>query len=157
LYQNLGGGQLDASAADATTLGKITYSAPGIYMPRFVTTDSAGNTYTQTVLILVQDKAALEAMLKSQWADLAAALSSGNKPAAMRVLSAPARVKYGPVFDDLAPYMAQIIPSWSAPSTGVLSTEIGEFAIRRTINGVKQLFFVYFLRDGYGIWRLGSM
>ena len=157
LYQNLGGGQLDSSALDQTTLGKIAYTAPGSYTPRFSITDSAGNTYTQSLKLLVQDRAMLDAVLKSAWTDLTSALSAGDKTSAMRVLSSPARVKYGPVFDELAPYMAQIIPGWSPPMTGTLSAEIGEFAIRRTLDGLKQLFFVYFVRDGYGIWRLGSM
>jgi len=105
----------------------------------------------------VQDKVVLDATLKSAWADFATALSSSDKTAAMRTLSTPAQVKYGPVFDELGPYMAQIISSWSTPTTGVLSNEIAEYAIRRVLDGVKQLFFVYFVRDGYGIWRLGSM
>lgn len=157
LYQNLGGGQLDSSALDQSTLGKIAYTAPGSYTPRFSVTDSAGNTYTQSLELLVHDRATLDAMLKSAWTDLTSALSAGDKSSAMRVLSSPARVKYGPVFDELAPYMAQIIPDWSPPMTGTLSSEIGEFAIRRVLGGMKQVFFVYFVRDGYGIWRLGSM
>jgi hypothetical protein len=106
---------------------------------------------------VVQDKAVLGALLKQAWTDMASALASGNKAAAMQGLSTSAQAKYGAVFDDLAPYMAQIIPTWSAPMTGSLSKEICELAIRRIVGGVKQLFFVYFIPDEYGVWRLGSM
>src|SRR5690242_5639787 len=97
-YQGLGGGQLDTTTLDQTTLGKITYVTPGVYSPRFVITDSAGNTYTETVQVTVQDKVVLDATLKSAWADFATARSSSDKIAAMRNLSIAALVRYGTVF-----------------------------------------------------------
>ncbi len=156
-FANLGPGVVDTSVFSTETIARIAYSTPGIYQPSFTITDAAGNVYTQKVAIMVQDKAALDRMLKVVWGDFVVALGSGSKDLAMNTMSVPARAKYGTVFDDLAPYMAQIVSDWSTPVLGRLSDEIGEYAIRRTVNGFNQLFFVYFLRDGYGSWRLGSM
>ena len=156
-FQNLVGGQLDSSAMDQTTLGKLTYAAPGLYKPTIVIADVLGRTYTQTLALLVTDKVATDAMLKATWSDFAAALARGDKNAALAAMSGPARVKYGPVLDALAPYMPEITLSWSAPITGALGANIAEFMVRRKIDTANQLFFVYFVRDGSGIWRLGSM
>ncbi len=45
----------------------------------------------------------------------------------------------------------------TAPQLANVSNELGEYVIGRTINGVKQIFFIYFLRDIDGVWRLDSM
>ena len=156
-YSNLGGGQFDKATQDSTTLGRITYSLPGVYMPQFVISDSAGNTYTQTLAILVQDKAVLDQMLKAVWGDFNGALSAGNKVAAMQRLNGPAQEKYGTVFNALMSHMADIVATWSVPQTGMLSDDIADFAINRTIDGINRIFFINLIRENDGVWRLDSM
>jgi hypothetical protein len=46
---------------------------------------------------------------------------------------------------------AQQVP-WPLVSPG-----IGEYAVNRMIDGENQLFFIYFVRDADGVWRLDSM
>jgi len=85
------------------------------------------------------------------------ALIAGDKMTALNYLSPPTRAKYGPVFDTLAPDLPQIFASCSIPRSAVISPEMGEYVINRTIDGVNQVFFIYFLRGEDGVWRLDSM
>jgi hypothetical protein len=156
-YPNLGGGQLDTSTADKETLGKITYANPGVYQPGFVITDAAGNTYIQTVAILVQDRAAVGTMLKGLWSAMTNTLGAGGMNAALGYLGTAARGRYAPVFSTLADLMPSLIASWGNPQIGSLSGEVAEVVVRRVINGVKRVHFVYLIQDDRGIWRIDSL
>ncbi len=50
-----------------------------------------------------------------------------------------------------------IVASFSAPQLVSGSGDIGEYVVGRTIGGVNQIFFIYFMRDIDGVWRLDSM
>lgn len=154
---NVGDGQLDISRADQESLGTITYRTPGVYQPTLTLVDSLGNTYTQTMLLLVRDSVAHEQTLTRAWNEFSNGLSAGDKNAAMAYLSDGAKAKYGPVFDDLLPHLAAIVAGWSAPQTSKLSETFAEFAINRTIDGVMRLFLVYLLQGHDGVWRIDSM
>jgi hypothetical protein len=85
------------------------------------------------------------------------ALTAGDKPSALSMLSAPAQAIYGPVFDALMPSYASIAASFSPLQRSLVADEIAEYAVNRTINGVNQIFFVYFIKGPDGVWRLESM
>lgn len=55
------------------------------------------------------------------------------------------------------PVMPAIVGTYSPIKTVTSSYEIGEYAVNRTINGVNRIFFIYFVRDENGVWRLDSM
>jgi len=96
-------------------------------------------------------------MLKAVWADFTGALAAGDKASAMQRLNGPAQEKYGPVFDALANHMAAIVATWSAPVTGMLSAEIADFGLNRTVDGINRVFLINLIRGTDGVWRLDSM
>jgi hypothetical protein len=95
--------------------------------------------------------------LRAIWAGMNDALVAGDKERALGFFSASAQAKYGPVFDQLLPDMPAIIASYSPLQQASLSTELGEYAINRTLEGVDRIFFIYFVRDRNGIWHLEGM
>ena len=99
----------------------------------------------------------LDRMLTNELNDFTNALAAGNKALAMQKLSGFAQTKYGPVFDALVSDLPAIISSWSAPSSGALSSTVGEYAVRRNVGGVNRVFLIYFVRGVDGVWRLDSM
>jgi hypothetical protein len=156
-YANLGGGQLDTSNLDQATLGRITYTSPGVYVPRFVITDSGGGTYTQTVTILVQDKTALDQMLKSLvWGGFITALANGPKALALQNLNVGRKASFGPVYDALAGHWGEIVTTFSPIGLMELDQEAGEYAVTRMTNGSKHIYFITIVRDTDGVWRLDS-
>jgi hypothetical protein len=85
------------------------------------------------------------------------ALSAGDASQAAQYFNAGAQRKYGPVLSRLQPNLPGIVASFTAPQVASVSSDLGEYVVGRTINGVKQIFFIYFLRDVDGVWRLDSM
>jgi hypothetical protein len=50
-----------------------------------------------------------------------------------------------------------VVASYSALQNVSVTSSTGEYAVNRVIDGVDQIFFIYFLRDPDGVWRLDSM
>jgi len=134
-----------------------TYSGSGRINTVVRVTDTSGAIYTQTIPIVLTNQALLDQTLRAVWTGMKTALTSGDKTRAMQYLDVAAQQRYGPVFDILLPTMPQIAATFSDIQSVALSGRIGEYAINRTINGENRIFFIYFGRNGDGVWRLGSM
>jgi len=134
-----------------------TYSGSGKINTVVRVTDTSGAIYTQSVPIVLANQALLDQTLRAVWNGMKTALTAGDKTRAMQYLDASAQRRYGPVFDILLPSMSQIAASFSDLQSVAFSGGIGEYAINRTINGENRVFFIYFGRNGDGVWRLGSM
>ena len=141
---------------DPKTLSS-SYTTSGIYQAAFVITDNTGASYQQTVLITVQDTTQIDHMLQTAWSEFTIALGAQSTTLALQYFNTAAQDKYRPVFSALQPNLPQIVASFSAPQPMSVSGEVGEYVVSRTINGVNQNFFIYFVRDADGVWRLDSM
>jgi hypothetical protein len=150
-----GPGSFDTS--DPSVLFKFAYSQPGSYQAIVTVTDSTGQPYTQTLVIDVASLAQMDQTFKAIWNGMNNALLAGDKAGAMSYLTRSAKNKYGPAFDVLLPYMTGIIGSYSPLKRASISGDIGEYAVIRNDGGVNRLYFIYFSRDGDGIWRIDSM
>ncbi|MGH9719773.1 MAG: hypothetical protein ACRD8O_06140, partial [Bryobacteraceae bacterium] len=135
----------------------FTYDQPGAYEARFNVTHTDGTTVTKTLQIVVQDQEQLDQQLRQVWGGLTSALVRGNKAEAMQYLNVQAKEKYGPVFDALLPNMIQILGSFSNLQSVAIDGTVGEYAVNRIIDGANRIFFIYFLRDVDGVWRVDSM
>ncbi|MGH6784097.1 MAG: Ig-like domain-containing protein, partial [Sphingomicrobium sp.] len=151
-YENLGTATLDPTGVDQQMLGKLTLTNPGMVTPTIVIIDSAGTVYRQSVGMRAADKVATDALLKNLWNAHAAKLAAGRVDLALAALPPAMAARYQPVLEPLGPHFAQIVPTWSAPATGVLGNDIGEFTITRAIEGQPRMFFIYFVKDDRGLW-----
>mgnify|MGYP000238684870 CR=1 FL=1 len=150
-------GVIDFTTLDANTPIEFTYTTPGVYPAKFTMTDSLNNAHAQTVLVTVQDAAQMDQLFKANWDGMNSALIAKDKVKALQYLNKGAQAKYESVFDVLLPYFPEIVASYSPLQRVSISEDIGEYATNRTINGVDSIFFIYFLKDGDGVWRLDSM
>lgn len=156
-FANLGPGVLDMSSYTPDAIATLTYSSPGMYQPRFTLIDAAGNVYTQTVTIVILDRAVVVQTLTAVWEGFAAALTINNLANALSYLDSAARRRYAPILAQLSASMPPIVSSWSAPDAGTIDSRVAELVVRRTILGIRRLFFVYLLRETDDIWRINSM
>ncbi len=152
-----GDGTAEIIDADPATILSGGYSTPGVYMIRLSVTDQQGQVSDAEVGVAVHDVVGMDALFKSLWGGMNAALLAGDKATALTFLTTRAREKYGPVFDVLLSHMSEIISSYS-PLRGVtVAPGYAEYALNRTINGENRIFLIYFLKDADGVWRLDAM
>lgn len=148
---------MDYTSTDPTALIAYTYAVPGTYQARITVTDNQNMAHTQTVAVVVNDLAQMEQIFQSIWSGINGALAAKDKAKALLYLNAQARVKYGPIFEALLPYMPGIVASYSPLQRVSISGTVGEYAVNRVVNGKNRIFLIYFLMDADGVWRLDSM
>ena len=135
----------------------FTVGGPGVSLVTIAATDAQGSTSVQNFAVVTNDPVKMDLKFKTLWAGMNDAVAAGETAAVMSYLSVPARDKYGPVFTALQANYAQIAASFSPMRNMSMSAVMSEYAVNRTINGENRIFFVYFLRDLKGVWRLDSM
>ncbi len=152
-----GDGTFEFFTSDPTVPLQHTYTTPGLYLARLQVTVQNGDVTEAQVAIVVQDAAAMDLLYTATWNGMNAALVAGDKATALIFLTPSAGIKYGPVFDVLFPYMPGIVASYSLPQRFLVSANIAEYAINRTINGENRLFLIAFVKDAAGVWRIDGM
>jgi len=135
----------------------LTYVGGGSSMATVRVTDIDGNIYTSVTPIVLLSEAALDQTIRAVWSGFKAALGTGDKARALQYMGLLAKERYSGPFDTLASLLPQIVASFSELQFVTLSSELGEYAINRVINGEDRIFFIYFGQDGDGVWRLQSM
>ena len=147
-------GSITASGSSATI--PLTYATPGTYLATVTVTDVQG-THSQTVAITVMDPGQMDTMFGAIWNGMNNALVAGDKAKALIYLNTSAQTKYAPVFSALLPTMPQIVASYSPLQRFSISSDIGEYAVNRVLQGVNRIYLIYFLRDTDGVWRIDSL
>jgi hypothetical protein len=133
------------------------YPNPGIYKPRLTITDTLGQIHTATTVLEATNPNADDAPFQQAYSRLRMALLCGDINGAMAHLTEGAKERYQPVFEALAPHMMEIMNSWSPLQKSEITDDYAEFAVNRLINGVNRIFFIYFLKDEDGVWKLDTM
>lgn len=152
-----GDGAVDFSSFDPLAPIQFTYVVAGSYVAKFVVTDTSGVATIQALPMVVKTPEQTDAFFSDIWNGMNVSLAAGNKAQALRYLTEPAQQKYGPVFDILMPSFASVVASYSPLQRASVSSDLAEYAVNRTIEGVDRIFLIYFLRDSDGVWRLDAM
>ncbi|MBT0651429.1 fibronectin type III domain-containing protein [Geomobilimonas luticola] len=77
---------------------KASYEQPGLYLTSITVTDTVGTTYTDTVIVNVLDKTAIDAHLQAKWGGMKNALTTGNTSAALNYIHPGSREKFNRAF-----------------------------------------------------------
>lgn len=136
----------------------VTYDTPGIYMPEVTVTDVEDQTYTATVVVNVWDRDALDARLLGKWNGLRDALAAGDAEAAERFFSYGSRDKYKQIFEAVGDELAQVGQDLGDIALVEFRSTSAKYRVQREdiVDGVPTTltFWVYFILDGDGIWRI---
>jgi hypothetical protein len=144
---------LDGPTLDGQT---FTYASPGLYFPRVRVTDAQGAVLTATTVVEVLDRAVLEAALQAKWSALRAALAGDDVTGAVSLFAKASRDAYQDQLAALAG--AGALPQVAAELGGITAVKVrdraAEYEMRATQRGVLYSFYVLFVVDTDGLWRL---
>jgi len=150
-----GDGQTDL---DGPTLEgqAFTYPSPGLYFPRIRVTDAQGGVSTATTVVEVLDRVALEGILQAKWSALRAALAAGDVAAAVSLFAGASRDAYQDQLAALAGVGAlpQVAADLGAITAVKVRDRAAEYEMRATQGGALHSFYVLFVVDTDGLWRL---
>ncbi|HKW93220.1 MAG TPA: Ig-like domain-containing protein [Methylomirabilota bacterium] len=150
-----GNGQTDF---DGTALeGQVfAYSSAGVYFPRVRVTDAQGNVLTATTVVQALDQVQLESQLQARWTALRDALSRSDVTAAVALFAEASRDAYRDQLTALAG--AGALGQVAADLGGITAVKIldkaAEYELRAMRQGVAYSYYVLFVIDTDGVWRI---
>ncbi|MBF0592611.1 MAG: PKD domain-containing protein [Nitrospirae bacterium] len=152
-----GDGSIDYTATEFDGVS-YTYTNPGVYYPTITVTDSAGNTYTERIVITVLDEAETDAMLRAKWDSMKVALASGNIEGGLQYISTRTRDRYRSVLQFLGDSVPAIFSSMQEIRLLYVTNGVAMYRIRRTqiVDGssVELTYYIYLERDTDGVMRI---
>ncbi len=98
----------------------------------------------------------MDALLRSEWEGMKGALSQGNINGALNYLATNSREEYREIFEVLAPQLPALVSAMREINMVEIKGNLAEYYIKRFQRGVDISYFIYFMRDENGVWRISS-
>jgi hypothetical protein len=99
----------------------------------------------------------LDALLKSKWEGMKAALVSGNIKEALTYFTGPVPERYRQTFTRLQANLHGLISSIESFHLLDVTDELADAEVFRTRNGVTYSFPVTFVKDRNGLWKIQAL
>jgi PKD repeat protein len=131
-----------------------TYTTEGIYYPTVTVTDDQGNIYTDTIAITVLNKAEMDALLKAKWAGMKGALAEKNISRAMTQFSSDSQERYKYIFANLLNLLPDIVAHMQSIEMVTVEDGIAEYRIKKVENVGEVTYYIYFVVDKNGLWKI---
>ena len=138
-------------------LARITaqYEIPGLYFPKVTISDTAGNTFSETVLVNVLSREEMNVLLKGKWDGMRASLVNGNIDSALlRYYAKESQGEYRQIFQFLSPQLPSLVSAMQEITMIGINGNVAEYYVKRRQKEMDISYFIYFIRDENGIWKI---
>ena len=136
----------------------VRLTAAGLYFVTAEASDEEDNQYTHTIALLVVDRLALDAALRSKWAGMKQAMATRNTQAAVNFFAEETKDLYQEVFTLLSPQLPQLVQEMQDIELIWAEDQTAQYRIRRhELYGGQPLtvtHYIYFRVDGDGLWKI---
>ncbi|MBN2568168.1 MAG: hypothetical protein JXB42_01935 [Deltaproteobacteria bacterium] len=151
-----GPGQVDFPENSIENEHTAKMTTPGVYYFTAHVTDSENNVYTDTVAIQALDEAELDALLRSKWEGMRQALAQNNIAAATGYFDDSKKDAYYNIFTALSSKLPQISQELDDIQFIKTMYNAAEYDIRTTRDGKEYSFYLLFVKDENGLWKIRS-
>lgn len=153
-----GPGAVNFQAGSNPDETRVTLTVEGIYQFTARATDSIGNLHSSSVSVVVLNRDAVDARLKSRWSTVKSALGRGSTEEALGCFIDRSRGKYRRVFNALLDELPRAISEMQEIEMIYCRNNTAKYAIGRNqlIDGqvVPLSYVLYFVMDEKGIWKV---
>ncbi len=143
----------NCSSADAC---KVKLTTEGIYEFTVAATGTDGNTYQDTIGVVVYSRAAMDALLQAKWQGMKTALNAGNIEAAVSYYAESSKNSFRQQFTILAAQLPQLVADMGLCRIVKVREHFAEYDLRTVKDGIEYSFQVLFMQDSDGVWRIRS-
>ena len=132
----------------------FTYNSEGIYYPTISVTDDQGNTYSDTFAITVISKTEIDTLLKGKWEGMKGALTTANVERALEMFVESSREMYRYNFNLLSSILPIITKDLGNVRLMNITDDVAEYEMPAIQDGIEYSFYIQFVKDSDGIWKL---
>jgi hypothetical protein len=134
----------------------VRITTPGIYYFTAEVTDDQSNAFTDTVAILVLDEAELDALLRAKWEGMRQALAQSDVDSAVVNFSDYSKDAYKETFTNILSILSQIAQDLDDIQFVKMTKNSVGYDIRAIRNGTEYSFYLLFIKDDKGLWKIKS-
>jgi hypothetical protein len=135
-------------------------TAEGVYLFTAQAIGPDGNAYQDTIAVTVMSKTQLDNLLRVKWEGMKTALANQDIQGAAGYFSLAAKEKYSNVFSIMANHLSEIVAGMNETRMDYITGDSAEYRINRMENIDGQMkeitYFIYFVKDGDGLWKIES-
>ena len=148
-----GDGGIDYSG---TTFENIahTYSIEGVFYPTIRVIDNQGNRDTDTIAITLLSKTEIDTLLKSKWERMKGAMANKDVENALSYFIDNSKDMYRYNFELMKEMIPEILQGMSAIVLDEVEDRIAKYHMSAVQDGIKYSFYVEFVKDSAGIWKI---
>jgi len=151
-----GDGIIDSSGVTLDEISHL-YSQEGIYYPSVMVSDSQGLSHTETTLVQVVIREKLDAILQSKWLGMKDSLRQGNIEQAISFFAQPSRERYRGIFNTIQSQLSDIVTGMGPIQFINLDNGVAKYRIRRQEAAGEITYYIFFVVDQDGIWRIKQL
>ena len=151
-----GDGIIDSSGVTLDEISHL-YSQEGIYYPSVMVSDSQGLSHTETTLVQVIIREKLDAILQSKWSGMKDSLRQGNIEQAISFFAQPSRERYRGIFNTIQSQLSDIVTGMGPIQFINLDNGVAKYRIRRQEAAGEITYYIFFVVDQDGIWRIKQL
>lgn len=137
----------------------VTFTQPGLYLPKVSVTDTMGNRFDATAVVQVLDPGAFEAMLNHEWSGMMEALAQGEIEQALLFIALSKREVMRHDWTVLKDHLDELAAIFSVPlhlTDGQGTRVVVQASTPLTMGSVQFPLEVEFILDTDGQWRIRS-
>jgi hypothetical protein len=134
----------------------FTYPEPGLFFPTVTLTDADGNQHTASAVVQVYDQPTLDSLLQAKWTGMKDALQQEDTPAALQFIASRNRDVYKELFAELAPELPKVGANLGDIRIIRIRVDLAEYELLVVEDGQTISYYVEFIKDTDGLWRVNS-
>ena len=132
------------------------YQNPGLYFPRVTVIDTQGNAYTENTIVNIFSFEEMDALLRSKWEGMKGTLSQGDIEGAISYFDDSTKSSYKEHFTVLSPMLPQIVQDLNDIQFIGMMRDAIEYDIKTVRDGIEYSFYLLFVKDKDGLWKIGA-
>jgi hypothetical protein len=133
---------------------RIRMTVEGIYYFTVSSTGPDGIVYQDTIAITVLSKTELDKLLKAKWEGMKAMLIASDAQGAAGYFISKNRDRYASVFSILQNSLPSIANDMQPIENIYIEEGVAQYRIKRIEDVTEFSYYIYFVRDADGIWRI---
>ncbi len=151
LYEGPPGIEVLSNAADEY---RVRLNTEGVYYFVVRSSGTDGNTYEDSVAVTVLNKTQMDSLLKAKWAGMKGQLQLGDTEGALSYMAGSSKNTYKYNFDLMKDYLPAILQDMGNITMKTIEGRRAEYEMITTQDEVIKSFYIEFIVDSDGIWRI---
>ncbi|MFA4829001.1 MAG: DUF1566 domain-containing protein [Thermodesulfovibrionales bacterium] len=133
---------------------KLRMTVEGTYYFEVSVTGPDGNVYKDTIAVTVLNKTELDNLLKAKWEGMKGKLTNSDMEGALSYYFGASQERYRYIFTSLLNSLPDIAANMQAIEMISIGDKIAEYRIKRIEDEGEVIYYIYFVSDENGLWKI---